>query len=187
MGLLGCSDLIQLDCSVSYTIPTTTVFLPLQGHAQTAVTPNIPLETNTSTTSTPIPIPLHSQKNKCHTHHTSDCWAHQQNEPGHLLGNLATPMCRGAGVHYSSRHQCFLFLPLPKGLFTSPLFQPFFPLYADFPGVTPEHIPLFPLLPGLFIFGSCDIPLSLVCSTFHFIIICFSTSFKYLPSHSPEE
>lgn len=42
MGLLGCSDLIQLDCPVNYTIPTTIVFLPLQGHAQTAVAQTYP-------------------------------------------------------------------------------------------------------------------------------------------------
>lgn len=51
-------------------------------------------------------------------------------EPGHLLGNLASPTPRHAGIDYSTRHQCFLFLPLPKVSSHLTSFLACFPLYT---------------------------------------------------------
>lgn len=71
--------------------------------------------------------------------HISGCQAHQLSEHDQLPGNLASPVPRGTGIHYSTQQKCFLLLPLPKCLHLTS-FVAIFPLCptVGFTGTIPE-------------------------------------------------
>lgn len=109
MGLLGSSDLTQLDYPINYIVPTATVFHPLRGHTEAAVALNTSLEAHRSPTAFAISISSHSPK-ECHRLHTSGCQAHRQSEQDCLPGNLASPVPKRR--RYTLFHSTEM-LPLP--------------------------------------------------------------------------
>lgn len=113
----------------SYTIPTTIVFLPLQGHAQTAVAQTYPWRLTHPPHPLPYLFPYTVRKSSATlTHHTSDYSAHQQNELA-ICWDSWPLLYAGVQVYIillnTNIFSSCLFLkvssPLPKGLF-----QPFF-------------------------------------------------------------